>query len=180
MPLTLNKPAPRWLDLPYGVRVEVEPLTTARATAARNEALRRAGAITAEAEAAAKAGQEFSPGSFTGANASAVAGISMEFEIEALARYGIRRWEGVHGPDGQPLPVTPEACEALAQHPELGVAFWAAYRKPIDDMADEGNGSAPSASSDGAAGASTAPDAKAAPETETASPPAPAENAPPS
>jgi hypothetical protein len=178
--MTLTKPAPRWLELPYGVRVEVEPLTTARATAARNEALRRAGALTAEAEAAAKAGQEFSPASFSGANVSAIAGITMEYEIEALARFGIRRWEGVNGPDGNPLPVTPEACEALAQHPELGVAFWAAYRRPLDDLADEGNVSAPSASSDGAAGATTAPDATDAPATEAATPPEAAENAPPS
>ena len=178
MPMTLTPPAPRWLELPYGVRIEVEPLTTARATAARNEALRRAGALTAEAEAAAKAGQAHSPASFTGANVSAVAGITMEYEIEALARFGIRRWEGINGPDGNPLPVTPEACEALAQHPDIGVAFWAAYRRPLDDLAAEGNGSAPSAGSDGAAGASTATDAPDAPATETASPPEPAESAP--
>lgn len=180
MPMTLIKPGSRWLELPYGVRIEVEPLTTARATAARNEALRRAGALTAEADAAAKAGQEFAPMSFTGANISAIAGITMEFEIEALARFGIRRWEGVNGDDGNPLPVTPEACEALAQHPEIGVAFWAAYRRPIDDLAAEGNVSAPSASSDGAAGAITAPDATGAPAIETAITPEPAENAPPS
>lgn len=180
MPMTLTKPAARWLELPFGVRVEVEPLTTARATAARNEAIRRAGALTTEAEAAAKAGQEFSPGSFTGANVSAIAGITMEYEIEALARFGIRRWEGLNGEDGNPLPVTPEACEALAQHPELGVAFWAAYRRPLDDLAAEGNASAPSASSDGAAGATTAPDATDAPATETESMPEAAENAPPS
>lgn len=177
MTMTLIKPAPRWLELPYGVRVEVEPLTTARATAARNEALRRASAITAEAEAAAKAGQDMAPGAFTGANVSAVAGITMEFEIEALARFGIRRWEGINGADGNPLPVTPEACEALAQHPDLGVAFWAAYRRPLDDLAAEGNGSAPSASSDGAAGATTAPDATPALATETEMPAEPAENA---
>ena len=178
MAMTLSKPAPRWLELPYGVRIEVEPLTTARATAARNEALRRASALTAEAEAAAKAGQELSAASFTGANVSAVAGITMEYEIEALARFGIRRWEGITGDDGNPLPVTPEACEALAQHPDLGVAFWAAYRRPLDDLAAEGNGSAPFASSDGAAGATTAPDATDGPAIETESTPEAAESAP--
>lgn len=178
MPMTLTPPAPRWLELPYGVRIEVEPLTTARATAARNEAIRRANALRAEAEAAAKAGHEHDAAGFNGANVSAIAGISMEYEIEALARFGIRRWEGVNGPDGNPLPVTPAACEALAQHPEIGVAFWAAYRAPLEEVAAEGNGSAPSASSDGAEGATTAPDATDAPATETESMPAPAENAP--
>lgn len=180
MPMTLIKPAPRWLELPFGVRVEVEPLTTARATAARNEALRRAGSLRAEADAAAKAGQEHDAAGFTGANVSAIAGITMEYEIEALARFGIRRWEGVHGQDGKPLPVTPAACEALAQHPELGVAFWSAYRAPLDEVAAEGEGSRPSLASGGAEAAITAPDATDAPATETASSPEPAETALPS
>jgi hypothetical protein len=178
--MTLTKPAPRWLELPCGVRVEVEPLTTARATAARNEALKRAHALRIEAEAAARAGQEFDAALFTGANASAITGLVMEYEIEALARFGIRRWEGVLGQDGQPLPVTPAACEALAQHHELGVAFWSAYRAPLDEVAAEGEGSRPSPVSGGAEAAITAPDATPAPATGTESPPDNAENAPPS
>jgi hypothetical protein len=178
--MTLTKPGPRWLELPFGVRVEVEPLTTARATAARNEALKRAAALRREAEAAAKAGQEFDAASFTGANHSAIAGLAMEYEIEALARFGIRRWEGVLGQDGQALPVTPAACEAFAQHHKLGVAFWDAYRGPIEELAAEGNASAPSPASGGAEAGTTAPDATDAPEGLTESPPESAENAPPS
>ena len=157
--LKLTKQTVRWLELPHGVRVEVEPLTTARATAARNEALRRSGAIRAEAEAAEKAGTPVDPLAWGGANAAALGGLAVEFEIEALARFGIRRWEGVVGDDGQPLPVTPDACVALAQHEMLGAAFYAAYTGPLSEVTAEGEGSRPSSGSGGAGAATTAPDA---------------------
>jgi hypothetical protein len=172
--LKLMKPAVRWLELPHGVRVEVEPLTTARATAARNEALRRSGAIRAEAEAAEKAGNPLDPLAFGGANAAALGGLAVEFEIEALARFGIRRWEGVAGPDGQPLPVTPDACVALAQHEILGGAFYAAYTGPLSEVTAEGEGLRPSAGSGGAGAASTAPDATDAPQMAADAEPVPA------
>lgn len=176
--MKLTKGQPRWLELPHGVRIEVEPLTTARATAARNEALKRAAAMRAEVEAAEKAGVVADAVGFGAANASALAGLTMEFEIEALARFGIRRWEGVVGEDGQPLPVTPAACEALAQHEELGAAFWVAYREPLGMVAAEGEGSRLSAGSGGEGAATIAPDATAAPEVATESQTAPAVNAP--
>lgn len=179
MTISLTKQAPRWLELPFGVRVEVEPLTTARATAARNEALRRAAALRSEAEHAERAGQPLDAVGFTGANSAALVGLTMEYEIEALARFGIRRWEGVTGPDGQPLPVMPETCEALAQHPEVGPAFWAAYRAPLEELRVEGEGSRPSPASGGEGAAITAPDATRAPSGEMESQAAPADIAPP-
>lgn len=177
--LKLTKGQPRWLELPHGVRIEVEPLTTARATAARNEALRRSAVLRSEAEAAAAAGQAVDSLAFTAANASALSGIAVEFEIEALARFGIRRWEGVAGDDGQPLPVTPAACEALAQHEVLGPAFYSAYREPLLDLAAEGEGWRLSAGSGGEGAATTAPDATPAPSDTTGSQSAPADIAPP-
>lgn len=178
--LRLVKPRRRWLDLPHGVRVEVEPLTTARATAARNEALRRSAAVRAEAEAAERAGHALDPMAFGGGNASALAGLAVEFEIEALARFGIVAWEGLAGDDGAPLPVTPEACEALAQHDELGAAFYAAYTAPLRAVAAEGEGLRLSAGSGGAGAANTAPDATGGPATGGATKSAPADSARPS
>lgn len=175
MAMTLTKPARRWLDLPHGVKVEVEPLTTARATAARNEALKRAGAARAEVEAAEKAGQPIDSLGFNAASSAALAGLTMEYEIEALARFGIVRWEGINGDDGHPLPVTPAACEAFAQHDELGVAFWAAYTRPAREVAAEGEGSGTSAASAGqpvptdtAADATADPSAATESQTDTA------------
>ncbi len=179
MAISLKKMAPRWLELPFGVKVEVEPLTTARATAAHNEALKRAAALKAEAEHAEKAGQPLDAVAFTSANVSALVGLTMEYEIEALARFGIRQWEGITGSDGEPLPVTPEACEALAQHPELGPAFWQAYRAPLEELRAEGEGSRPSPASGGEGAANTVPDATPAPKGETESTPDTADIAPP-
>lgn len=159
MTLTLIKADRRWLDLPHGVKVLVEPLTTARATAARNEALKRAGVLRTEAEAAEKAGQPLDAAGFTGASSAALAGLTMEYEIEALARFGIVAWEGVNGEDGMPLPVSPAACEALAQHNEVGVAFWSAYTDALREVSAEGEGSAPSAASAGQTAQDTAADA---------------------
>ena len=179
MAITLSAPATRWLELPHGVKVEVEPLTTARATAARNEALKRAAALKAEAEAAEAAGQPLDAVAFTAANGAALVGLTMEYEIEALARFGIRRWEGVTGPDGEPLPVTPASCEAFAQHPELGPLFWSAYRAPLEEVRAEGEGSRLSLASGGEGAATTAPDATPAPEGETENRTGTADIAPP-
>lgn len=179
MAMTLTKPDRRWLELPHGVKILVEPLTTARATAARNEALKRAGVLRNEAEAAEKAGQPLDPVGFTGASSAALVGLTMEYEIEALARFGIVAWEGVNGADGNPLPVTPEACEALAQHEQLGTAFWAAYTNALRQVAAEGEGSGTSAASAGQPVPNgIAADATVAPSGETESRTADAEAAP--
>lgn len=180
MTLTLTKPATRWLDLPHGVRVMVQPLTTARATAARNEAQKRVATLRAEAEAAEKAGQPMDAGGFNAASSAALVGLMMEYEIEALARFGIAAWEGVVDPDGNPLPVTPATCEVFAQHEEMGTAFWAAYTDALRKMAVEGNASGTSASSAGQEVPPTiATDAPGAHSTETGSPTATADIAPP-
>lgn len=179
MTMTLMPPVLRWLELPHGVKVEVEPLTTARATAARNEAMRRVDKIRAEAEAMEKAGQPLDALGFNGASVAALVGLAMEYEIEALARFGIRRWEGLNGPDGNPLPVTPQSCEAFAQHEELGLAFWVEYTGKARAVAAEGEGSGPTADSAGqGAPTSTAEAVTAAPEGATESPPDTALDAP--
>lgn len=140
--LTLSNET-RWLELPHGVRVEVRPLTTAIVEAADSEALKRVALIQVEATAAEKAGQPLEKGGFNGSNSSAMDGLWNQYRVEALGRYGITRWEGVHGPDGQLLPLNPQAIEAFAAHPTMAREFVRAYKKPIDDVVAEGNGSAP-------------------------------------
>lgn len=176
--LTLTKPQPRWLELPHGVRVEVEPLTTALATAARNDAMQIVQALRREEEARAAAGQPSDPSGWNGANPAFLVGVGMQKEIETLACIGIRRWEGVGGDDGQPLPVTPETCKLFAAHKEMGPAFYDAYMAPIRAVSAEGEGSRPSSGSGGAGAENIAPDATAAPEARTESPPAAADPVP--
>lgn len=160
----------RWLELPYGVKVEVRPLTTALVNAARAEALKRLAMQQVEAEAAAKAGQPLDSTAFNASNPSALDGLFRQYQIEALARYGITRWEGVSDQAGQPLPVDAASVEAFAAHPEMSSAFDAAYAVDTTALAAEGNGSAPTSDGSSAPGESTATDAEPAqePTTETA------------
>ncbi len=149
--LTLST-APRWLELSHGIRVEVRPLTTAIVEAAAAEALKRIVAMKMEAADAEKSGQPLDSTAFNGANSSALDGMWNQYRAEALARYGVVRWEGIAGNDGAPLPVTPASIEAFAAHPVLAKHFVEAYSKPVNDVAEEGNASAPSSdgSSEGA------------------------------
>ena len=151
--------APHWLNLPLGVRVHVEPLTTAMAAAARNEAIRRVAIEMEEAKAAEKAGQGADPLAFHAGNMAAAEGKATQYEIEALARFGVKEWQGIAGADGQPLALTPAAIEAFARHPEIGPAFRDAYRKSVEALAAEGEGFAPYSAGDGVAAQITAPDA---------------------
>lgn len=161
--------APHWLDLPMGVRVEVEPLTTAIAAAARNDALRRVAIEMDEARALEKAGQGADPLAFHAGNMSAAEGKATQYEIEALARFGVRAWEGVAGPDGLALPVTPASVEAFARHPDIGPAFRDAYRRSVEALAAEGESFAPSFNGNGAGAQITAMDATPDQSAETAS-----------
>lgn len=162
MKLNLNR-QPQWLVLPHGVKVEVRPLTTVINSAAQAEAQKRTAALIVEAEAAEKLGQPLDPLGPNGANAAWLDGQFAQFYIAALARYAIKRWEGLTGDDGAALPVSPAAAEALAAHPDLGPAFRTAYGRSLAEQVAEGNASA--ASFDGASpeASEAAPDALAPP-----------------
>lgn len=80
---------PHWLDLRLGVRVRVEPLTTALMVAARSD----------------PAVRDLPEGTADDAVAIVFA--------KALAERAILDWEGVGNGDGQPVPVTPEGIAAL-------------------------------------------------------------------
>jgi hypothetical protein len=155
--------APRWLDLPHGVRVEVRPLTFGVEQAARTEVEQRIRPMKQEAEDAAEAGQPLDPAGANGANAAWLVGQSVQFHIEALARYGIIAWQGLSGDDGDVLPLSPAAFAAFAAHPELGPTFYAAYREPLMQQAAEGNASAPISNGGGGTAPITAMDAMGAP-----------------
>lgn len=90
---------PRWLDLGHGVRLLVEPLTTAIMLAARSDP----SIIAAAAAAAADAGG--------GASTDDLARIV----AKAVARIVVKDWEGVGDEDGKLLPLTPEGIDALLE-----------------------------------------------------------------
>jgi len=96
-----NEPA--WLDLGHGVRVHLRPLTTALMVAARNDpTVQNLPEDTGDEESA------------------------LAF-ARALARVAILDWEGVGDADGNPIPVSAQAIEALLDLWPLFEAFQTGY-----------------------------------------------------
>ena len=130
-----------WLDVVApGVRVRVPPLDVAALRMAEYRAMKAA----ADAKAAAGIPDDEAP---TDAQIGIVEGAFTQGRIRAMAER-IVEWEGVVGEDGAALPITPDALDAFAAHPQAGLAFIRAYEQPVKAVVAEGNGSAPS--SDGA------------------------------
>jgi len=94
---------PKWLDLGHGVRVLLGPLTTAMMVAARNDP-----AIAALPE---DASDEVSALAFA----------------KALARVTLLDWDGVGDADGNVIPVSPKAIDALLDIWPLFEAFQTDY-----------------------------------------------------
>ena len=112
-----NKPA--WLDLGRGVRVLLGPLTTAMMVAARNDPAIAALPEDAPDEAAALA------------------------FAKALARNAALDWEGVGDADGNVIPVSPEALDALLDIWPLFETFQTDYVAKGLVLDQEKNASAP-------------------------------------
>ena len=112
-----NEPA--WLDLGHGVRVQLRSLTTALMVAARNDP-----AVQALPEDAC---DEESALAFA----------------RALARVTILDWEGVGDAEGNPIPVSPEAIDALLDLWPLFEAFQTGYVAKGLLLEQEKNASSP-------------------------------------
>ncbi|PZQ97233.1 MAG: hypothetical protein DI533_16300 [Cereibacter sphaeroides] len=117
-----------WLDLALGVRVKVEPLTTAIMVAARTDPAVRA----------------IAPGTPDDSIAVIFA--------KAIAARAIVDWEGVGDADGAPIPVSPEAIDALLDLWPIFEKFQTAYVAKGLELEAEKNVSPPSptGSSEGA------------------------------
>jgi hypothetical protein len=106
--LSLNlSTEPRWLDLGHGVRLLVEPLTTAIMLAARSDPTIVAAAGDAEA--------------------SASNDDLARIVAKAVARIVVKDWDGVGDEDGKPLPLTPESIDALLELWPIFEAFQTRY-----------------------------------------------------
>jgi hypothetical protein len=111
---------PSWLELGLGVRVRVEPLTTALMVAARSDpTVRNLPKGTSDDETAVVFGK-------------------------ALAERAILDWEGVGDADGNSAPVTPEAIAALLDIWPLFERFQMDYVAKGLELDAEKNASAPS------------------------------------
>ena len=95
--------APIWCELVPGVRVKLRPLTTALMVAARSD--------PAIADLPKEARTE-------------EAALAM---AKALARSAILDWEGIGDAEGEPLPVSPDAVDALLDIWPIFEAFQSLY-----------------------------------------------------
>ena len=125
-----------WLDLALGVRVKVEPLTTAIMVAARTDPAVRAIA--------------------SGMPDDSIAVIF----AKAIAARAIVDWDGVSDTDGAPIPVSPEAIDALLDLWPIFEKFQTAYVAKGLELEAEKNVSPPSPTGSSVGATATAKPAK--------------------
>jgi hypothetical protein len=120
--------APIWCDLVPGVRVKLRPLTTALMVAARSD--------PAIADLPKEARTE-------------EAALAM---AKALARSAILEWEGIGDAGGEPLPISPDAIDALLDIWPIFEAFQSLYvaKGLLLDAEKNASSPVPSGSSAGA------------------------------
>lgn len=136
---------PRWVDLIPGLRVRLRPLTTALMVAAR--------ADPALDVAAAE-----------GEDAVATEALAL-IMAKALARQAILDWEGVVDAEGQPVPVSPAAIDALLDIWPVFEAFQTLYVSRGLLLGAEKNVSPPLPIGSSAGASVTVPPARAAAKT---------------
>jgi len=103
---------PSWLDLGHGVRLLVEPLTTAVMLAARSDpSILAATADVKVIDAWTAADDDDVTQSETGPSNDDLARIV----AKAVARIVVHDWEGVGDAEGKPLSVTPDGIDALLE-----------------------------------------------------------------
>jgi hypothetical protein len=125
MPIRLRAAgAPRWLDLPHGVRVQVRPVTSAVVAAAQSAGRRRLAELS-DAERA---------------DADWLAGLAFATTVAEIGRLAIVAWDGVVDEAGDPVAPTAEAIEALMQQDDMAFAFWIAATVTLHEVVAEGNG----------------------------------------
>ena len=100
---------PQWLDLGHGVRLFLQPLTTAVMLAARSDPAILAATQVTEGDGAASNDD------------------LARIVAKAVARIVVKDWEGVGDEDGKPLSLTPEGIDALLELWPIFEAFQTKY-----------------------------------------------------
>lgn len=150
---------PYWIDLLYGVRVRVRPLTTAVASAARYAALDRVDDLARGLEDLREAGMA-SPDAPDLSRPAVRRGLLDAYYLVELGRAGIVAWEGVIAAESdEPAPVTSETVADLLSLPDQARTFEVRYHQPLGVVAAEKKGCGPSPNGTSAEGPTTATDA---------------------
>jgi hypothetical protein len=146
----------REIDLGYGVVVTVKPVTTWVHRSAQHSAERMVRELAHEAGLIEAAGGSIHdiPDLY---QRDGMLGLRDQMMLQALARHAIIEWQGVAGEDGQPLPPSPAAVDALMRdHPAIAARFEVEYLRELNAMYAEGNGSGAAATGTSAAAPGTA------------------------
>jgi hypothetical protein len=114
---------PRWLDLGHGVRLFVEPLTTAVMLAARSDPSILAATGDIKVIDAWTTADDDVTQSETAPSNDDLARIV----AKAVARIVVHDWEGVGDAEGKPLSVTPDGIDALLEIWPIFEAFQTRY-----------------------------------------------------
>ena len=152
--LTMPK-EPRWIDLPFGVRVLARPLTTAVNEAARAKGFRLTQRVLQDHAEITRAG-----GTVEGLpdleDQDAQVGLSQLLYAQAIACVTIIEWEGVEAKEGGPAPVSEETICDLMQFHSVAEVFVVEITKAHREAIEEGNASRPARNGTSAAGRNTA------------------------
>lgn len=125
MPVRLRAAgAPRWVDLPHGVRVQVRPVTSAIVAAAQTAGRRKLAALP-EAE---RADGDWS------------AGYAFAVTVAEIGRLSVIAWEGVQDEAGAEVAPTADNIAALFEQDDMAMAFWVAATATVHEVVAEGNG----------------------------------------
>lgn len=100
---------PRWLDFGHGVRLLVEPLTTAIMLAARSDPAIVAAAADAESDAA-HSNDDLA-----------------RIVAKSVARIVVKDWDGVGDEDGEPMAISHDGIDALLELWPIFEAFQTKY-----------------------------------------------------
>lgn len=140
--------ASRWIDFPEhpGFRMLVRPLTSPLNVAAEARARRRQREVL-QADPAHPAHDDMDLG----------IGMMFTYQAEALGKHLIEAWEGVFTFEGLPAPVNEATIAEVMMNPDISRTFTLEARRPLEELAAEGNGCGPTPSGSSATGPITAP-----------------------
>lgn len=141
MVLVLSSPKDaQWHDLPNGVRLLVAPLDYATRQAAVAAAQAQLLAAVMPDDADAESLQSAVAAADDPIEEARLTGLSQQAVLQAFGKLLIKDWEGVVDEQNNKAPVTPESVEALLQSPTYAVPFKELIERPLQAVAEEGNG----------------------------------------
>lgn len=130
---------PQWLELPYGVRVRVRPLSSVLMETARQIVAAEMRELRTSIAKLREAGVDVvDPPNLEDATVSHAEALVRL--AKALARVAVLEWDGVLGADGSVEPLSPASINRLLDVPSVCSSFFERYTSTLDVLEAEKNG----------------------------------------